>query len=380
MSKHLKKHAGRHLGNTLIALLIYVLILGVAYYLLLRPGSPLSTRLASRSAEEPRTTVAPPPVQDASDEPTATPVPPSTVPDPTAAPEEGEPTSVPEETEPVSVDVAFFATATPVPESTAAPEVTPQPEDAAAPEVTLQPEGTEPAVQATEEPAPEASATPEAPAETAAPVGAPPVELEYPYYIEVDRGQQVVRVYTVGPDGEYSILARTMICSTDMYGNKPPKGLYRMDGEKLRWLGTVSGTAAQYGTRIASKILFHSITYTMWYANTIEADAYKALGTNASAGCVRLTCADAKWIFDHVPAGTAVRFMSSERDEALLQQLAVPPLGKSGFDPTDNRDNNPDYDPSYEESKPEVTPYPGVTPAPTDDWTFETYTSPVATN
>ena len=178
----------------------------------------------------------------------------------------------------------------------------------------------------------------------------------------------------VDENGEYSILARTMICTTDMYANKPGDGLYRMDGQKIRWGSSLLGeNQFQYATRICGKLLFHSINYSLQYPDMIKPESYATLGTAGSEGSVLLLAADAKWIYDNVPAGTPVRFLSTAPDSALLESLAAPALGKSGYDPTDPRDNNPDYDPSYEASKPEVTPYPGVTPAPTDGWEFRTY-------
>ena len=132
-------------------------------------------------------------------------------------------------------------------------------------------------------------------------------------------------------------------------------------------------TTIHYATRISGHILFHAVPTTMCYANTLNADDYRALGTNASAGCVRLLCADAKWIYDNVPAGTMVRYVNNPRDEEKLKELAAPPLGSGNWDPTDNREDNPDYDPSYEASKPLVTPALGVTPAPTEPWTPDVY-------
>lgn len=251
--------------------------------------------------------------------------------------------------------------------------VTPEATDA--PSATPEPTHTQPPV--TDTPSPSPTATPTAsPTPTATPEPTPeptPVDLEYPYYIEIDRGMQVVRVYTIGEDGTYSLLAREMICSTDTFGYKPPQGTYKMNGEKLRWMMSLFGTYAQYATRISGHILFHAVPTTMCYANTLNADDYRALGTNASAGCVRLLCADAKWIYDNVPAGTMVRYVNNPRDEEKLKELAAPPLGSGNWDPTDNREDNPDYDPSYEASKPLVTPALGVTPAPTEPWTPDVY-------
>lgn len=237
-----------------------------------------------------------------------------------------------------------FASATPLPTN----EPTPSPSPTMIPT-------------ATPEPTPSPEPTPEP----------TPVDLDLPYYIEVDRGMQVVRVYTIGEDGYYSLLVRQMICSTDANGTKPKDGVYELDGQKLDWLITlIPGSYAQYATRISNTILFHSVTYELLYPNTLNEDAYESLGQNVSAGCVRLLAADAKWIYDNVPSGTPVCFMSgNERDEQFLAELAPPALVSGDWDPTDPREDNPDYDPSYEERYPEVTPALGVTPAPTEEWT-----------
>ena len=183
---------------------------------------------------------------------------------------------------------------------------------------------------------------------------------------------------SIGEDGQYSLLARQMICSTDKFGYKPKDGLYALDGERKRWLiSLIPDNYAQYATRISNTILFHSVTYSLLYPDTLNEEAYESLGQNVSAGCVRLLAEDAKWIYDNVPAGTPVRFMSgNERDEALLEQLAPPPLKSGKWDPTDPREDNPDYDPSYAARHPEVTPALGVTPAPTAEWTPQVHATP----
>jgi len=214
------------------------------------------------------------------------------------------------------------------------------------------------------------------PSPTPTPIPTPeptPVKLKYPYYVEVDRGKQVVTVYTLDEFGEYRHIAREMICSTDTFNRKPPNGIYRLDGEHKRWLTTVATpqSYAQYATRIASKILFHSIPYKTKSPNDMDTKAYNDLGTNASIGCIRLLCEDAKWIYENLPTGTPIRFLTSPRDEDLLERLKPPPLGSGKWDPTDPDERNPDYNGSY--TKPEVTPWLGVTPAPTPSWKAATY-------
>lgn len=336
MAKHLKKNAGRHVVRTLIAFLLLVLLVGGVYYALLRRENSLTEKLVQAAATQ---------IPTATPEATLTP-------EPTDLPTQ-EPTVQPEITEGAAVQSTSSAEATPIAEMTSAP---------------TQAATNLPTQAPTSVPTAEPTATPEPTAEPE------PVELEFPYYIEVDRGQHVVRVYTLDENGEYSILARTMICTTDLYANKPGDGLYRMDGQKMRWGSSLLGeNQFQYATRICGKLLFHSINYSLQYPDMIKPESYATLGTAGSEGSVLLLAADAKWIYDNVPAGTPVRFLSTPADSALLESLAAPALGKSGFDPTDPRDNNPDYDPSYEESKPVATPVPGVTPAPTDSWEFRTY-------
>ena len=204
---------------------------------------------------------------------------------------------------------------------------------------------------------------------------AAPVSLDLPYMIEVDRGMQVVRVFTIGEDGEYSLLAREMICSTDSFDRKPPNGTYALNGERQRWLTTFTPDSyAQYATRITGHILFHSVPYSALRPDALNTEAYAALGTNVSIGCVRLLCADAKWIYDNVPAGTVVKYVTGERDEAKLAALKPPALVGGKWDPTDSNPENPDYSADYENAHPVATPVPGVTPAPTAPWTPDTYT------
>ncbi|NLG25349.1 MAG: L,D-transpeptidase [Clostridiales bacterium] len=225
-------------------------------------------------------------------------------------------------------------------------------------------------------PAPTPPPTP-IPTPTPVPTPAPtPVRLKLPYYVVVDRSAQTVTVYTINADGAYTLPVRTMLCSTDKFNRKPPNGVYKLDGERKRWLLTVATprSYAQYATRIASKILFHSIPYVKKSAAALDQRAYGDLGDNASIGCIRLLCADAKWIYDNLPKGTPVRFIGSEPDgSAISNAPSPPPLGGGKWDPTDPDPNNPDYDPSYAELQPQATPWLGVTPAPTKKWKASTY-------
>ena len=102
----------------------------------------------------------------------------------------------------------------------------------------------------------------------------------------------------------------------------------------------------QYCTRIVGGVLFHSVWY---YANGDYASQsyvqYNKLGTTASHGCVRLTVADAKWIYENCPLGTSVTvFWGSSANDPLGKPEAIKipaKYGSRGWDPTDPMAGNP---------------------------------------
>ena len=238
---------------------------------------------------------------------------------------------------------------------TAEPTV-PQLTETPAPTATLEPT-----------PSPEPTAAP-TPTHSPSPVPTPtprPVKLKLPYAIVVDRVGQTVTVYTVGEEGKYSIIARQMICSTDKYGWKPTTGIYKLDGQRKRWMSTLTGSYVQYATRISGTILFHSIPYTEQDPSKLMYKEYLNLGKAVSEGCVRLTCEDAKWIYENVPEGTLVWFKKGSYDAFMLDGLQPPALVGGKWDPTDDTRGNPDYVGGSYHPEPVATAYPGVTPAPT---------------
>ena len=62
--------------------------------------------------------------------------------------------------------------------------------------------------------------------------------------------------------------------------------------------------------------------------------SYKRLGNRASHGCIRLTVADAKWIYDNVGAGTVVTITTSlPKDPELKEALKLPASPNATFTP-----------------------------------------------
>lgn len=163
------------------------------------------------------------------------------------------------------------------------------------------------------------------------------------YYIKVNYGAQVVTVYKKDSNGKYTEPVRAMLCSTGRY--TPTSGTYRTLG-KGKWWGLMGGVYGQYSTWICGDILFHSVPYLKsGDKSSLEYWAYDQLGQRVSMGCVRLTVADARWIYNNCPVGTQVEFYSSSNPGPLgkpsTKKISSAPSYVRGWDPTDPDSRNP---------------------------------------
>ena len=162
------------------------------------------------------------------------------------------------------------------------------------------------------------------------------------YYIKVNNAQNVVTVYSKDSNGNYTVPVKAMVCSTGTA--TPTSGVYTTS-DKYKWGTLIGKVYGRYCTRIVKSILFHSVPYTTEYDNnSLEYWEYDKLGTSASAGCVRLTVADAQWIFNNCVAGTKVEFYSDSNPGPLGKPTAKKISSETsvrGWDPTDPDPNNP---------------------------------------
>lgn len=165
------------------------------------------------------------------------------------------------------------------------------------------------------------------------------------YYIKVNLEQNVVTIYSKDEDGEYTIPVRAMVCSTGKA--TPTSGTYTIPNgkwDRWTWGQMVGNVWAQYYVRIKGSILFHSVPYTSKDKSTLEYWEYDKLGTKASAGCIRLTVQDAKWIYDNCKAGSKVEFYSDPNPGPLGKPTAQKISDDEevrGWDPTDPDNDNP---------------------------------------
>lgn len=168
------------------------------------------------------------------------------------------------------------------------------------------------------------------------------------YYIKVNNQANVVTIYKKDSNGYYTVPCKAMVCSIGTA--TPESGVYNTKN-KYTWrklYGHTEGTYVwgQYATRIVNSILFHSVPYQNENdPSSLEYWEYDKLGTKASAGCVRLTVEDAKWIYDNCAIGTQVEFYSSADPGPLGKPTAQKISNESpevrGWDPTDPSGSNP---------------------------------------
>lgn len=169
---------------------------------------------------------------------------------------------------------------------------------------------------------------------------------KYPYLIKVNKKCNTVTVYKKDSKGNYTKPVKAFVCST---GSATPIGTFHTQA-KYRWKILSHEVWGQYSTRITGSILFHSVWYYEKDPSTLSIRQYNRLGTTASAGCVRLTTKDAKWIYDNCGLGTTVVIYNSNNPGPLGKPKAIK-ISKHSWDPTDVwSKNNP-----WNKKKPSIT-------------------------
>ena len=148
--------------------------------------------------------------------------------------------------------------------------------------------------------------------------------------IKVNRALNCITVYR----GDVPIKA--FVCSTSKVWGNTPKGTFKLL-DKLRWHELLGPSYGQYCSHITSDILFHSVPSTAPNLYSLEYWEYNKLGTAASAGCIRMTVAGAKWLYDNCPKGTKVIIYDDWNSPGPLGKPSAPyaPNWNKYYDPTD---------------------------------------------
>ena len=148
---------------------------------------------------------------------------------------------------------------------------------------------------------------------------------------------------------------KAFACSTGRRdGHETPEGTFSM-GEWIikpsnEWCYMADGTEGLYAYRIIDNInndiMFHSVPYLETDHGTIEYEEYNKLGDYASMGCIRMACADVRWLGEHCGTGTTVEIHYDENESLPLPKpdpIRIPEELEQvrGWDPTDPDPENP---------------------------------------
>nr|WP_279223464.1 L,D-transpeptidase [Ruminococcus sp. AF46-10NS] len=161
-----------------------------------------------------------------------------------------------------------------------------------------------------------------------------------PYYVEVDRINGVMTVYT---NSSKKIPVKTIRVSVGLSGTPTWTGTYTLRSS-LRWQPLMGPSWGQYGTHVEGcgqgGIFVHSVAGATRSVYNLSVGEYMKLGNPASHGCIRVCVADAKWVYYNCNGATIRifdgKYNKNETFKGPLGRKPITPLrGSKNFDPTD---------------------------------------------
>ena len=180
-------------------------------------------------------------------------------------------------------------------------------------------------------PAAEAEATP---APTAAPTPEPtPVQVEFPYYLYVEKGSYTLTIYKADDRGEYTEVVGTYRIAHG--GNKTPAGIFTL-GERDRWHDFPDGGTVQYATRYHERLYVHSPLYARDNAAQLWPRYYDGdhgIGGSNTGGCLRMVTEAARFIYENCAEGTTLEIVNGSPRGTTSDP--VPDRNGLRIDPTD---------------------------------------------
>ena len=158
-----------------------------------------------------------------------------------------------------------------------------------------------------------------------------------PYYLEVDKVNGVMTVYT---NSRKTVPVKTIRVSVGNPTTLTKNGTFTVKRAD-RWQLLMGPSWGQYGSHVTGGIYIHSVASGLKNANNLPADEYLKLGSPASHGCIRCCVADAKWVWENCNGAKIhitddIPYQSEECFKGPLGRNPITPLRGSGtFDPTD---------------------------------------------
>ncbi len=162
-----------------------------------------------------------------------------------------------------------------------------------------------------------------------------PAPTPVPYSITVDVTNQVITVYGLDENNQYTKVVRQMICSTGTRATPTDVGSWKLNSGRSRFpLFPKYNCYVQYWVPVANGFGFHSVIYNTQNKMDLAVGTYNQLGTRASHGCIRLLVDDAKWIYENAGKGTVVTVTNKlPSDPELAKSLKPAALNRKNMLP-----------------------------------------------
>jgi len=124
------------------------------------------------------------------------------------------------------------------------------------------------------------------------------------------------------PLGDFSI------CTNGTSPKYTLKPMYEPDG---------SIVYARWASHVVGNVYFHAVAVGSQSHYALSPYTYNKLGTAASAGCIRMTVSDAKWIYDYVSVGSKVTVVkgNTSKPGPLGKNKTIKVSSSIHYDPTD---------------------------------------------
>ncbi|MCQ2481959.1 MAG: DUF4214 domain-containing protein [Clostridia bacterium] len=153
------------------------------------------------------------------------------------------------------------------------------------------------------------------------------------YYLTVNTANNIIMVYAWDDaTDDWNIPVVAFVASCGKPGTETILGDYILHSQS-RWGLMMGGVYCQYLTRISGDYLIHSECYSTTNVYTMDTWGYSLLGQAASHGCVRTTCANAKWVYEH--CNECPIHLYKDASVSAPFDKPVPPPCTGTFDPTD---------------------------------------------
>ncbi|MCQ2533843.1 MAG: DUF4214 domain-containing protein [Clostridia bacterium] len=164
------------------------------------------------------------------------------------------------------------------------------------------------------------------------------LEDQESYHLTINTVNNIIMVYAWDDVlDDWAIPVVAFVCSCGQDATPTILGDYTLHSQS-RWGLMMGDVYCQYLTRISGNYLIHSECYSTVDNYTMNAYGYSLLGQRASHGCVRVTCADAKWVYTHCNNSSVHIYadgsVKAPFDKPVPPPAVILPNGRA-YDPTD---------------------------------------------